>query len=584
MTEDLPDRNLLDRRRELQQKRLGILALPPEQALDRILSDPQPAALVHSFPDNDFYLLVHDIGPEEALPLLALASDRQWDHLVDLESWSRDRLENTSVTRWLNLLLEADPERFIRWALQERLSFVEFYLFHNIEVRVREHDQDPSDFGEDFFTLDQVYYARFLNLPAALQESAIGEEERRQFLMKFLERLAAHDHLVFQNVLLEATHVIPAETEEEELHWRNVRLAEKGFLPFDEAVGIYQAIQPRDLQKQTPKYMPPGREALSPLPVPVYPLQELREDNPFSRALARIEPAEALTHIQWEFANLCNQIIVADHKTIREREQLRDIVRKACGYLSIGLERLQGEGKTALDPLQAAAGLIRYPLIQLFRLGFGAALELKWQAEGWLSRCWFAKARLRLTFWGEQWMGVLGGILLKKPLFYDNYKTGVLYREFVSTEDVACAEGVLQQVQAVDHLLSIMNVPLNPPAQYAFLTWKNLLLTRWARCRLGLKEEKLSPLALAPFRGFFTELLPGTPSPDAAAPRRIPDSMKAAFLDWLARETGLANYEISEKLGGVFGDLFAEIEAEYGHVAAKDLDPRFVQLFILKAG
>jgi len=26
--------------------------------------------------------------------------------------------------------------------------------------------------------------------------------------MKFLERLAAHDHLVFQNVLLEATHVI----------------------------------------------------------------------------------------------------------------------------------------------------------------------------------------------------------------------------------------------------------------------------------------------------------------------------------------------------------------------------------------
>jgi len=41
-------------------------------------------------------------------------------------------------------------------------------------------------------------------------------------------------------VLLEATHVIPAETEEEELRWRNVRLAEKGFLAFDEAIGIYQ--------------------------------------------------------------------------------------------------------------------------------------------------------------------------------------------------------------------------------------------------------------------------------------------------------------------------------------------------------
>jgi len=260
MTENLPDRKILESHRELQKKRIEILALPPQQALDRILSDPQPAALVHSFPDNDFYLLVHDIGPEEALPLLALASDKQWDHMVDLESWGRDRIENNSVTRWLNLLLEADPKRFIQWFLKERLSFVEFYLFHNIEVRVREHDQDPSEFGEGFFTLDQVYYMRFLNLPAALQGSAIGEEERRNFLMKFLERLAAHDHLVFQNVLLEATHVIPAETEEEELRWRNVRLAEKGFLAFDEAIGIYQAVQPRDL-KSRPRNTcrPPGR-------------------------------------------------------------------------------------------------------------------------------------------------------------------------------------------------------------------------------------------------------------------------------------------------------------------------------------
>jgi len=66
---------------------------------------------------------------------------------------------------------------------------------------------------------------------------------------------------------------------------------------------------------------------------------------------------------------------------------------------------MQAEGKTELDPAKAAACLIRYPLIQLFRLGFGAALELKWQAERWLSRCWFATSRLRLTFWGEQGWG-----------------------------------------------------------------------------------------------------------------------------------------------------------------------------------
>jgi len=127
-----------------------------------------------------------------------------------------------------------------------------------------------------------------------------------------------------------------------------------------------------------------------------------------------------------------------------------------------------------------------------------------------------------------------------------------------------------------------MNVPLNPPPSM-LSDLENLLLTRWARCRLGLKEEKLSPLALKPFTGFFSELLPGKPSPESAEPRRIPDSMKTDFMGWLTLETGLTDYEISEKLGLVFEDLFAEIEASRPR-GGQGPGPRFVQLFLLKAG
>ncbi len=575
---------MLERVRALQKKRSEILALAPERAIERILSDPQPAALVHSFPESDLYLLVQEIGPEDALPLLALASDKQWDHIVDLESWAKDRIEVNGVTRWLALLMEADPKRFMRWFLRERLGFVEFYLFHNIEVRVREHDQDPSDFGEGFFTLDQVYYVRFLKMPAAMEGSAVGEQQRETFLAAFLRRLAEHDHLVYQNVLAEATHVVPAEVEEEEFHWRNVRLAEKGFVPFDEAIGIYQPITPRELTSQAPKSLPRRRDGIaSLLPVPAYPLREMAADTHFSRALARIEPGPAATHLQWEFANLCNRVIVADHRSIQDREELRQIVAKACGYLSIGLERLKGPKEPEPDPVAAASALTRFPLIQLFRLGFGAALEIKWRAERWLDTCWFAKTGLKLSFWGEQWMGVIGGILLKKPQYYDNYKTGVLYREFASMEDVNRVEEVLRQVQAVDSLLPLLNLRLDPPALHGFLTWKNLLLTLWARHRLGAKKSAFGPLALAPFKHFFGELLPGGPSSEATAPRRVPDAMKTAFLEWLADETGLKEVELSEKLGRIFEDLFGEIEAEFGRVAATELDPRFVQLFLLEA-
>ena len=68
----------LQRVLQLQEKRRNILRLPPEKALDRILSDPQPAALVHSFPEQDFYLLVNEIGPQDSLPLLSLATNKQW--------------------------------------------------------------------------------------------------------------------------------------------------------------------------------------------------------------------------------------------------------------------------------------------------------------------------------------------------------------------------------------------------------------------------------------------------------------------------------------------------------------------------
>jgi len=580
MTDDNVDKKALERFEKLRDKRLQILALPPKKAIDKILEDPQPVALVHSFPEQDFYFLIHDIGIGDSMPLLALASNRQWEHIVDLEVWRKDQIDIESVSRWLSVLLEADPKRFIRWFLEEKLELIEFYLFKNIEVRVREHDQDASDFGEGFVTLDDVYYIRILERPAANDQEDLTETQRKEFISKFSEHLADYDHKLHQSVLLEATHVIPAETEEDCYHRRNVRLAEKGFLPFDEAIGIYQPIKPQDLATQSAKFISRPADGPSLLPVSQYPIRMLKEDNHFTRALTAIEPRDVLTQIQAEFANLCNQIIVADHKTIREREELRDIVKKTCGYISIGLERLV-EGKTRVDPRKSAALITRYPLSQIFKVGFGGALNLKWRAEKWLSQCWFARNGLRLTFWGEQWLGVLGGLMLKKPLFYDNYKTGVLYREFTSLEDIEAMEDIFNQVKAVDDLLSLMPIDLDRPSSYGFLTYKNLILTLWAGHYLKLPAKKLNPLDLKKFKPFFENLLPGHPDSSTAKPRKVPAVMKSRFLDWLAENTGLRDFEITERLAGTLENLFEEIENELGNLAVEDLKPKYIQLFLL---
>lgn len=579
MNQDRQQNKALERVESLRKQRQEILALTPEEALDRILDDPQPAALVHSFPEEDLYFLIHDIGLQDSLPLLSLAADRQWEYMLDVEVWDKDRIETRSVTKWFELFLESGPDRFIKWALEKKPEFLEFYLLKNIGVIIRENDQDPSDFGDDYFTIDEIFYVRFLDYPIGLEASFESEktieQDRDAFLLELLKRLAAYDHVKYQQVLLEALTIIPIEFEEESYRLRNVRLAEKGFLPFEEAIGVYQPLDPQDLAKQEEKFNLWYVERDSFLPAPLYSVGMLEKDSLFSGALKKIEADDVLQRVQAEFAGLCNQVIAADQKTIRSRLELKPVIKKVSGYISIGLERLI-QKEQEVNTKQAIAFVQKHPLAQIFRTGYGLALELKWRAEGWHAKSWFAKQGLPLNFWGEEWLGVLGGLLIKKPLFFDNYKTGVLYREFNSTAEILKTGNMISEIIAFDELLSLMIIEFEPLSNYRFLTHENLILTLWARQYLGL-TEKLVPITLDKFKSFFGALWEGK-----GEKRKIKISKKESFLKWLSDKTGFEPFEISQRLGQAFEHLFGDIENELGQVSTKDLDPRLIHLFLLK--
>lgn len=576
---------LTDKQREVErfvklfEERKKILAMPPEKALDAIFDSPQPAALVHSFPEEDLYFLMHEIGIENSLALLSLASNKQWEYVVDIEGWIKDNIEIHSVTRWLDFLFKVAPERFIKWFLEEKTNFMEFYLYQNIEVLVRESDQDPSEIGEEYFTFDNTIYVRFRENvfgpdPENLESDQIIKEHRNAFLTNFFKQLAEYDFAVYQKVLLESSSVIPAETEEEAYRRRNFRLAEKGFMPFDEAIGVYQPLKRKDFEKLSVKYVSAETERQLQLPVPLYFAGMLKDKNLFTEALRRIENDEALRQIQTEFAGLCNQVGVADQKIIREKEALEEIVKKVCGYINIGLEDLTVKDKT-VDLSKTAELVQTYPLAGIFRVGYGLALDLKWRAEKWRKTSWFEENGLLLSFWGQQWMGVLGGLLIKKPLFYDNYQTGVLYREFISAADIQTTEKVIDQIVAIDKLLAMMDIKIVPVSENV-LTFKNLLLTLWARYYLDLPAMP-APLGFDEFARFFDALWAGK-----GRPRKTSQAMKTSFLNWLSGRSGLGDHEISRRLAQILDNLFNEIEIELGDVACKDVDPRFVQLFIIE--
>ena len=572
-----------DKLRALRRRRREILALPPAKALAAIIDSPEALPLVHSLPEQDFYFLVQEIGPEDALPLLKMATAGQWEFLLDRETWRGDRWDDAPLTRWLGLLLQADPKRVVDWVLADKTEEVKLYLFRNIELRVREHDQDPSDLGEGFETLDDVFYFRFRKPPADGEAPAAAQAEREAVITRLLALLADRDLGVLNGLLLEAAGIIAAEVEDEAYRLRNVRLAESGFLPLEEAVAIYQPLAPEDLQRLARRTAGGNARQDTTLPVPLSSAGLLGTESLFERALGRVSAEAEHDRLQQEFAALCNRLIAADQSPVRQRAELRAVVRKACGYLSIGLEQLLGP--LAREDHAAAAGaadlLQRHFLEPLFRVGYGQAAALKRRAQRWQRESWFGERGLPLGFWGEEGLGLVGGLLLKRPLYFEGYRRGQLYRDFAAMAEIHETRRELDDLIWLDQLLSLLNPPL-PRGERRFLTYKNLLLTLWACSCLGLPAaEKFPPLALADFRHFCEGLFTPRAPTAAPGPRRIPTERRTAFLDWLAAGSGLRPDAISARLGSRLEALFSEIEAELGPVAPSDLDPRFIGLFLL---
>jgi hypothetical protein len=575
-----PIRKHAQRIRQLAEERQQVLSLPADKAMAAILDHPQPAALVHSFPEEDLFFLIHDIGPDDALPLLSLASNRQWEYLLDMQGWNRDQLDYPAVTTWLQLLLRADPERLVKWCFEEKLEFLELYLFRNIELLVRETDQTPSDFGDGYITDDDTYFVRLVDYPTTTPEEEAFKARRDAMLNQLLNRLSLFDHPRYQGLLMETIHVIPAETEEELFRLRNGRLGEKGFLPFHEAIGVYQPLRPKELAARGKKAIRTASTGDFHLSTPQLAATFLDEDILFVRALKGIHELPVIEQLQAELAGLCNQVISADQEVIVSRRQLQSVVSKISGYLSIGLEVLTEKGPINREA-EASALLQDHLLVDIFRIGFAGALQLHWDAVHWRKTSWCQSQQVALTFWDETWLGLLGGLLIDRPKYYDPSMAETNYRDFRTRKEIEITRGRLDQLMALDQVLKEMQASVRALAHARFLTYKSLLLTLWSRAWLKLPplDQATTTIAvpLADFQRFYTALW--TVQDDR---RLIDDAKRNEFLQWIAKASGQSPDHLSDRLGAVFEDLFNEIERELGPVKRGNLDPRYVQLFLLK--
>ncbi len=542
------------------------LRLPAAERLELLLHAPKPMQLVRALPDAELYLTAREVGPHDALPLLALASAAQIEHLLDLESWRGDRFDAARSGAWVALLLESgEPtlRRFLRSVDDELLVLL---LQRWLAIRQIESEDGPEVHGpgigasgdeRGFVSPDGQHWVApkiAEHVPAA----------RRLLQMFFVEQPQR-----YQRLLWSALWELPSDVEEHALHWRNSRLEEHGFPPWDEALSVYA---PPSGQRSHPEPAQPERP--EGLPAPRSPLRVLSGPGLLVPAMERLSPAlrERALH---ETVVLANRLMVADGADPGDPAAHQRMLEKAAGYVGIALER-----RGAVDASRAAREIERIPMMELFREGYARAVELQARARRLGAEGWASTEERALELLDTPIRQRVAALLVPRPQYLELARGdgAQVLRDFRDAAEIEETRVALEMAEVVGSVLierlgldlpRVLELDAEPPR------FSTLLLTvlGWHATRGQLRCEGLPGDVTADF--LRTVASRRTAAPDS------PERALRALLDELARQGRLDARE--RAVLGAFGKACLEqLSAECGGLEpGTPVDPRYVRCLML---
>jgi hypothetical protein len=531
-------------------------ALTGSRILGRITEQKNPRKLVQSLSSGDFFWLVKKVGEEDCLSLLELASEAQWQYLLDLEIWRKDRVDMAHTWAWIKRLQQADSRRLVSWLFGEGEPLASYQLFRSIEVIVGNQEDEVYNLPEGFFSLDGVFHIR------------VTDSEHREAIENIIRQMAKEDYDRYQALLLSLTGLIPAELEEMMFRLRNVRLAEHGFLPREEAMSVYAPLDPSALSFEKPQVLPGIFEdqeirAL----VPALPLYHTEAENLLTEATSKIDDPVFMDKIRLEFAGLCNQIMSADGLLVPELDVLVRSCQRAARVLNLALERLCGQ-----DLSKAEQVLRTHSFVDLFRVGFGLTLKLKWEAERWLKESWFLGQGLDMDFWGEHWGGILAGILGRTPQRFLSLKGTEEYRDFEWLSELGESLKDLRRLMVLDGLIARLAASYPTDERLMGspeLTFRPILFNLWSRLLLDL-QPSFSGLSLEQAKTLLLRLRAASGKP----PFEMPGFEEIFVKDFMSYALN-ADPEAASILRDTLSLIWHEFQEEYAWVILDDLDARY---------
>lgn len=354
------------------------LRLAPAERMKAFLAAPKPMALVRAIPDGDFYLTVREVGPQDALPALALASSSQIAHLLDLEGWRKDRFDAVRCGAWVALLAEAGEatlRRFARSADDETLIllFRAWARFRPLDI---DHEEPSRGHG-----ITETGDERGFISPDGNHLLAPEHPEHAPAARRLAELLFHDDPARYLGLVRSALFELPSDVEEDALRWRLSRLEEHGYPGHEEASAIYE---PPLSAAAAPLALSSGGDVESgdTLGAPRAALRLVGADSAIVPALDLLAP-DARERVLLGLTALAHRVLVADGADAGSLEAHHGVMERAASYLGVALER-----RGARTPADAARALAELGPIELFREGYAEAATLQRGARAMLATGW----------------------------------------------------------------------------------------------------------------------------------------------------------------------------------------------------
>ena len=411
--------------------------LPPGDAaeqIDEIIRRPDAEEVFQSLEAPAFYRLMKRAGWDQSYDLIQYASPDQIQVFFDFDCWQRDRLLPEKMEKWLGALVsETEDEQFKQVCRDLDPETLAIYFKSNLEVEHTDEENRPPEHleGNVEVTPDGWYAVVYPD-----------DEDKTALLRALIDRLYAVDRVLAWTLLEAVRWELLSEMEETAFRWRNSRLEEFGFVKRDEAIDIYQYVNPVEFREEIEEDTTEEHADVDPperLDLPAVFRQEFDDEFYVFRAVKAIRNDDDLQRLLFELRALINRALVADGIEPGELETGREVIRRTLGYLSLGLEFLS---RSDLETAQSY--VLDTPIKEIFRVGYSLTYRQKKKMQSLRDNPTLSLIESdELSLLSEDDRAVADSLLRHRPTFAKDSRTFDIFKTQEQIDSAAFSVGMI---------------------------------------------------------------------------------------------------------------------------------------------